>query len=159
MSTLAVWRFHTSHGAERGGLALQELPHSERAVIHDAARVSWALGSQRPTTRLMPELAREEGLGEAFWGVLFGVIFFSPLLGAAVGSAPSGSSGSLAHVGIDDTFVNRIRDSVTPGTSALLVIGSDAMVDHVQDVLRVGPSDDVLTTRLQEGSLREVFVG
>ena len=86
MSTLAVWRFRTSHGAERGGHALQDLPRSERLVIHDAARVSWPSGRQRPTTHLMPELARDEGLGEAFWGVLFGVIFFSPLLGAAVGS-------------------------------------------------------------------------
>ena len=159
MSTLAVWRFRTSHGAERAGQALQQLPRSERQLVHDAARVSWAVGRQRPTTHLMPELAHDEGLGETFWGVLFGIIFFSPLLGAAVGSAPSGSAGSLAQVGIDDTFVNRVRDSVTPGSSALLVIGSDSIVDRVQDLLPAGPSENVLSTRLQESSLREVFVG
>jgi uncharacterized membrane protein len=161
MSLLAVWKFDTDYGAESAGLALRQLKGPEREIVHDAARVSWALGSSQPSTCLMHELAREEGFGEAFWGVLFGLIFFSPLLGAAVGSATGGLSGSLAEWGIHDTFVNRVRDTVTPGTSALFVLGCDQVVDGVQDAVRLHPVK-VLTTRLtrrQEGSLRRVFVG
>jgi uncharacterized membrane protein len=162
MSTLAVWVFDTSHGAERGSQALQDRPTAERARIHDAARVSWVLGSSKPTTGQIADLAWDEALGEEFWGVLFGLIFYSPLIGAAVGSATGGLSGSLSGFGIDDTFVNRVRDTVTPGTSALFVLGSDSVVDQLRDALRVNHPVKVLVTRLnqlQEGSLRQVFAG
>jgi uncharacterized membrane protein len=162
MSTLGVWTFDTSHGAERGwGLLLQH-PGAGRHIIHDAARVSWVRGSSKPTTRQLPEFAWDESLGEAFWGVLFGLTFYSPLLGAAVGSATGGLSGSLAGFGIDDTFINRVRDTVTPGTSALFVLGYDEVVDQVGDALRVDPSVKVLVTKIsqrQVGSLRQVFAG
>ena len=162
MSLLAVCRFDTDDGAERGGRRLQDPSGSARGVIHDAALVSWVLGTEQPRTLTVPELAREEALGEAFWGVLFGFIFFSPLLGAAVGSATGGLSGSLEYFGIHDTFVNRIRDTVSPGTSALFLLGSDAVVDELHHTLGPPPRVRVLTTRLsprQEGSLRKVFVG
>lgn len=162
MSTLSVWYFDGSDGAQRGALALQGLPVAERGTVHDAAQVSWVLGSGQPTTRLLPELAREEALGEGFWGVLFGLIFFSPLLGAAVGSATGGLSGSLAELGIHDTFVNRARDALTPGTSALFVLGSDMVVDEVHDALRFDQRVKVQVTKLtrqQVSRLRQVFVG
>jgi uncharacterized membrane protein len=160
MSTLAVWTFDTSYGAESGGDVLLQDPGAGRDVIYDAARVSWVRGSSKPTTRQLPEFAWDKALGEAFWGVLFGFTFYSPLLGAAVGSATGGLSGSLAGFGIDDTFVNRVRDTVTPGTSALFVLGYDEVVDRVDAVLRGEPSVKVLVTKIsqrQEGSLRQVF--
>ena len=72
-------------------------------------------------------------MGGAFWGLLFGLIFFVPLLGAAIGAASGALSGSLRDVGIDDSFINRVRDRVTPGTSALFLMSSDAVVDKVKD--------------------------
>ena len=162
MSTLTVWKFDTSAGAERGGEILESLPSAERAIIHDAARVSWVRGATKPTTGSMAALASEDALGEAFWGLLFGLLFYSPLIGAAVGSATGGLSGSLASFGIDDVLVNRVRDTVTPGTSALFVLGADSVVDQLGDALRVDQPLTVLVASLssrQERSLREVFVG
>src|SRR3954447_25539355 len=162
MSMLAACRFDTDDGAERGCRVLRDGPMGAPGTIHDGALVSWVLGSSQPTTRAMPELSREGALGDAFWGVLFGLIFFSPLLGAAVGRATGGLSGSLEDLGIHDTFVNRVRDTVAPGTSALFLLGSDTVVEEVHDALRRQPPVKVLTTRLtrqQEDSLHAVFVG
>ena len=61
-------------------------------------------------------------MGGSFWGLLFGLIFFVPLLGAAIGAATGALAGSLTDVGIDDAFINKVRDQVTPGTSALFVL-------------------------------------
>ncbi|MDX6326168.1 MAG: hypothetical protein QOK15_2522 [Nocardioidaceae bacterium] len=161
MSTLTVWKFDTTYGAEHGGQTLRDLSGPERESLHDAARVTWVRGTNAPTTHPMSELASDEALGGAFWGLFFGLIFFSPLIGAAVGSAHGALSGSLGDFGIDDTFVNRVRDTVTPGTSALFVLGSDTVVDQVRDALRGDPPVKVLVTNLsrsQEGALREVFV-
>ena len=77
-------------------------------------------------------------LGGAFWGMLFGLIFFVPLLGMAIGAGMGALTGSMTDVGIDDAFIRRMRDEIQPGTSALFLLTSGAVVDKVQDGLR-GP--------------------
>ena len=162
MSALILWKSETPEGAERASKVLQDLPGAQRAGVHDAALVTWRWGTSKPTTRPMSDLASDQALGECFWGVLFGLIFYSPLLGAAVVSSGEAFSGSIGDFGISDTFVNRVRDTVTPGTSALFVLGSDSLADHVRGARGVEQPVDLLVTKLsrsQEGALRKVFVG
>ena len=73
-------------------------------------------------------------LGGTFWGMLFGLIFFVPLLGAAIGAGIGALAGSMTDVGIDDSFINSVKQRVTPGTSALFVLSSDAVIDRIKDV-------------------------
>jgi uncharacterized membrane protein len=160
-TTLVVWNSGTAADAERARGILQDLVGTDRESVHDAAMVSWPRGSRKPSTCVLPDLRSDQALGEEFWGVLFGVIFYSPLLGAAVSRATDAIS-SLAEVGIDDTFVNRVRDSVTPGTWALFALGSDALVDRVRGVPGLRERSDLLLTKLdrrQVGALRQVFAG
>ena len=162
MSTLVLWRSPTAEGAERASRSLADLAGRERGLVHDVALVSWPRGRGKLITRPLPELASDQALGEGFWRVLFGLVFYSPLLGAAVVSGDATSSGSFAEVGIDDTFVNRVRDTITPGTSGLFVLGADALVEQLRDLPGAGPPVRLLVTRLsprQESTLREVFVG
>ena len=108
----------------------------------------------------MNRAASAGALGGAFWGMLFGLIFFVPLLGAAVGAAAGALTGSLANVGIDDGFINRVRDRITPGTSALFLMSSDAVIDRVRDAFVGHEPSDLLFTNLsaeQETALREAF--
>ena len=86
-------------------------------------------GAKRPTTRQLHNLASAGALGGAFWGLLFGLLFFVPLLGMAIGAAAGALSGSLTDVGIDDDFIKRTREEITPGTSALFVMSADAVLD------------------------------
>jgi Protein of unknown function (DUF1269) len=53
------------------------------------------------------------------WGLRFGLLFFAPVLGVAVGTAAGALTRSLTDVGIDDGFIRSVREKVTPGTSAL----------------------------------------
>jgi uncharacterized membrane protein len=91
--------------------------------------------------------------------MLFGLIFFVPLLGAAIGAAAGALGGALTDVGIDDDFIKRVRDQVTPGTSALFLMSSDAVVDKVKEAFS-GSDHELLFTNLsddQERALREAF--
>lgn len=91
--------------------------------------------------------------------MLFGLIFFIPLLGAAIGAAAGALSGSLADVGIDDSFIKQTRESVTPGTSALFVLTSDAVQDKVREAF-AGVNAELIFTNLsqdQENALRTAF--
>jgi uncharacterized membrane protein len=91
--------------------------------------------------------------------MLFGLLFLVPLLGAAIGAAAGALVGTLSDVGIDDEFIKRTRDQITPGTSALFVLTSDAVRDKVQEAF-AGQRAELLFTNLskeQEDTLREAF--
>ena len=95
----------------------------------------------------------------ARWGLLFGLLFFVPLLGMAIGAATGALSGALTDVGIDDDFIKKTREQVTPGTSALFVMSRDAVLDKVKAAFE-GQKPELLFTNLsdvQEKALREAF--
>ena len=75
-------------------------------------------------------------LSGGFWGTLVGVIFLSPLLGAAVGAASGAISGALTDVGIDDHFMKNLAAKLQPGTSALFVLVRSATQDKVLAEIR-----------------------
>lgn len=160
MATLTVWRFDSADGADRAEGRLIELAHANVVTVEDAATVSWEVGTKKPVTKQLTSGAGAGALGGAFWGLLFGLIFFVPLLGAAMGAASGALAGSLADVGIDDGFINKVRDQVTPGTSALFVLSSDAVVDKVRDGFAGRDKPELIYTNLddeQEAALRQVF--
>ncbi|WP_243058354.1 DUF1269 domain-containing protein [Nocardioides sp. SR21] len=161
MATLTVWRYDTVDGAAQAAQLLKSLARKDKLVLHDAATVEWEPGQGKPRThQLSPSTTASGALGGGFWGLLFGLIFFMPLLGAAIGAATGALAGALADVGIDDTFINRVRDTVTPGTSALFVLTSDTALDQIHDAFATGPKGELIFTNLtaeQEAALREVF--
>jgi len=159
MGTLTVWKFDTASGADDATETLRELSTQHLITIHDAATVRWDEGKKKPKTRQLANLTGAGALGGAFWGMLFGLIFFVPLLGAAIGAASGALAGSLRDVGIDDGFINRVRDEVTPGTSALFVMSSDAVMDKVREAFTANRPELIFTnlTNEQENAIREVF--
>jgi uncharacterized membrane protein len=94
-----------------------------------------------------------------WWGMLFGLLFFVPLLGAAIGAGLGALTGSMADVGIDDDFINSAKERVTPGTSALFLLSSDAVIDRVKGTF-AGLNPELIASNLssdQEAKLSEVF--
>jgi uncharacterized membrane protein len=89
------------------------------------------------------------------------LIFFVPLLGMAIGAAAGAFSGHLTDVGIDDSFIKDVRSRVTPGTSALFLMTSGAVMDKVApEFERARGHATLLHTNLsaeQEDKLREAF--
>ena len=151
MATLTVWRYETVNGASDAAELLKKLARKDALVLHDAAIVEWDAAHGRPRTRqLSPSTPATGALGGGFWGLLFGLIFFMPLLGAAIGAATGALAGALTDVGIDDGFINRVRDSVTPGTSALFVLTSGATLERIHDALAGGPQGALIFTNLSE---------
>ncbi|MTB87150.1 DUF1269 domain-containing protein [Aeromicrobium senzhongii] len=159
-STLTVWKFNTPEGAEEAERTLQDLSKQNVLNLLDAATVSWPEGKKKPKTKQLYSTTGVGALGGAFWGLLFGIIFFLPVIGAAVGMAAGALAGALTDVGIDDDFIKKVRDKVTPGTSALFVLTSDVVLDKVKDAFASHEPEDLLFTNLssdQEAALREAF--
>ena len=159
MATLSVWKFPDPSGAERAQTTLEMLQKQNLITVHDAAVVSWATGAKKPKTRQLNNMTGIGALGGSFWGLLFGLLFFVPLLGMAVGAAMGALTGSMADVGIDDDFIRTVQSQVTPGTSALFVLTSDAVMDRVAEAFE-GQQMELISTNLsneQEQALRDTF--
>jgi len=158
-STLTVWKYPTAAGAEEAEKVLLDLQTESLIIVDDAAIVYWEYGAKRPKTRQLNNTAGAGALGGSFWGFLFGLIFFVPLLGAAIGAVTGALSGSLRDVGIDDKFIDDVRDKVTPGTSALFLLSSGEVLDRVADAFK-DQKLELIETNLshdEEAKLREVF--
>ena len=159
MATLTVWKFEDAEAAEKAVATLEGLAKQQLITVQDAATVSWPAGAKKPKTRQLRSLTGGGALGGAFWGLLFGLLFFVPLLGMAIGAATGALAGSLTDIGINDDFIKRARDEITPGTSALFLMSSGAVIDKVRDAFR-GQQAELVSTNLsddQERALREVF--
>jgi uncharacterized membrane protein len=159
MATLTAWAFPGAGDADAAVSQLERLQAQKLITIQDAAVVSWPVDKKKPKTRQLNNLTGSGALGGAFWGMLFGLIFFVPLLGAAVGAAVGALTGSMTDVGIDDGFINQVKQRVTPGTSALFLLSSDAVIERVKDTFQQ-THPELIASNLsadQEAKLREVF--
>ena len=159
MATLSAWKFSTPEGADVALDKMEKLHGQGLIQVQDAAVVTWPVDRKKPKTHGMNSGTGIGALGGGFWGLLFGLIFFVPILGLAVGAALGALSGSLVDVGISDDFINAVREKVTPGTSALFLLSSDAVIDRVKSEF---PDSDaqLISTNLsmdQEQKLREAF--
>src|SRR5215472_18470268 len=159
MATLTAWKFDSPYGADDALATLEKLQSEALITVQDAAVVSWEPGHSKPRTRELHSPKKAGALGGGFWGLLFGLIFFIPILGLAIGAAAGALIGSMADVGISDDFIRDVREKVTPGTSALFLLSSDAVMDRVTDQFKDTKAELISTnlTSEQEAKLREAF--
>jgi uncharacterized membrane protein len=159
MATLTVVKFDNPAGAERVMAALQDMHGRQMITLEDAAVVSWPKGKKKP---LMPKQGvGQMALGGAFWGFLFGLIFFVPFLGAAIAAGTTALLWStLEEEGIDEDFIRRVSEKVTEGTSALFALTSEAQLDEVIEELKHYDEFEIISTDMpaeKEKKLREAF--
>ena len=159
MATLSVLKFDTPDGAEEALDLMKSLQKQQLITLQDAAIVTWPEGAKKPKTKQLISLAGIGALNGAFWGMLFGLIFFVPLLGLAVGAAFGAFGASMADVGIDDDFIKKTKDKVTEGTSALFLLTSDATTDKVVEQMKQLDFEIVSTSlsKEEEDQLRVAF--
>ena len=90
-----------------------------------------------------------------FWGFLFSSLFFVPVFGMSVGAGLGPVVGRIESSGLDETWRDRARDMVQPGTSAAFLIVDPARADAVlQAVSSLGGT--VLTCALPEQAARDL---
>jgi uncharacterized membrane protein len=75
-------------------------------------------------------------VGGGFWGMLIGLLFLNPLLGAAIGTAAGAISGRFKDIGINDQMMRDMAQSFKPGSSALFVLIRRMTPDKVLDGLK-----------------------
>jgi uncharacterized membrane protein len=103
----------------------------ERAIALDDA----VIVEHRPDGKMKVHQTARPGAvgaaGGALWGGVIGLLFFAPFLGMAVGAATGGAVRAASDVGVDDQFMKRLGEELTPGSAALIVLVRDSTPDKV----------------------------
>jgi uncharacterized membrane protein len=69
------------------------------------------------------------------WGVLLGIFFGGPLLGALAGLGVGALLGRRVDIGIDNTFIDDVSSSLEPGDSVLFLLVRDTPIDTLAETL------------------------
>jgi uncharacterized membrane protein len=88
--------------------------------------------------------------GGAMWGGLIGLIFFAPLFGMAAGALAAGAAwkSNFGDAGVAEGFVNELRDKLTPGGGALILLVRDMEIEQV--LARIEEHGHVIHTSLSD---------
>jgi uncharacterized membrane protein len=131
MTAFTVWKFNDPEGAEQAYEILRGAQDDGVVTVVDHAIVTWPEGAERPDTNLAHGDKKRGGVWGAFLGVLIGMLFFIPLFGAVAGAAIGATVKAMEGTGLKKEDVERIRDEVTPGTSALFLVTENADFDRL----------------------------
>ena len=160
MSNLVAVVFDDEATAFEMRAALVKMQKEYLIELEDAVVVT---RDQKGKTRLdqAVNLTTAGAVGGGFWGMLIGLIFLNPLLGAAIGAGAGALSGRLNDIGLNDKMMKDIGQSFKPGTSGLFVLVRRATVDKVlQGLKEFAGKGKVFQTSLSkddETALREAI--
>jgi uncharacterized membrane protein len=158
LTDMVVLAFDSEGGADMGREKLVELNDEYVLNLVDAVEVV-RHSNGKIKIKDIRSLAGIGAIGGAFWGTLFGLLFFVPGLGFAVGAVSGAIAGHFAHFGVSKEYLKQIETSVTPGTSALAILAANVAVDKVvQELSPLHPK--VIRSSLsteQEAKLKEAF--
>ncbi len=116
--------------AEEVRLTLMKLQKSYLIDLEDAV-VATKDADGKIKLNQIHNLTKAGAVSGGFWGLLIGMIFLNPLIGAAVGASAGALSGSLSDVGINDQFMKELAAKLEPSTSALFILVRHMTLDKV----------------------------
>lgn len=148
---LVILGFDSTIRAEEALLAMTRLSTEGKILLHDAVfvqRDAEGRAHVRETTDPTPGNAAIDG---SIWGLLFGTILAGPVGALIGGTITAGTSALLAKIidtGVPDAVVKELRETVTPGTTALALLVSHLQANALPDELRRFSGAKIIQTDL-----------
>lgn len=100
-------------------------------------------------------------IGGGFWGMLIGLIFLNPLLGAALGATAGAVSARFTDIGLNNQMMKDLAQSFKPGSSALFVLvrrsTPDKVLSGLKDFAGKGKVFQTSLNKDDETTLREAL--
>ena len=158
MTEMLVLAFDTEDGAAQAKQKILELDKQYVLQLDQVVEVVRKADGQIKIKQ-EPKLTGVAALGGAFWGLLVGLIFLVPLVGAAVGAVTGAIVGHFSNYGISKEFMQQIEQQIRPGNSALFILADNVKIDRMIPMIQ-GLRPRILRTSLsmeQEQKLREAF--
>jgi len=146
MSNLVVVSYPNEYQAEEVRLRLLRMQKEYLVDLEDAA-IAVRKENGKVKLRQLYSLTGATAISGGFWGLLVGLIFLNPLLGAAVGAGAGAVSGALADVGVNDSFMKQLAAQLKPGGSMLFILFRSISLDKALAELE-GTGGTIIQTSL-----------
>lgn len=158
MSDLIVVAFDDETSAEQMRDALVGMQKRHLVTLEDAAVVV-RKEDGKVKVKQATDLVGQGALGGAFWGMLIGIIFWMPWLGAAIGALSNAAAGHFSDIGVDDIFIKEVGETIEPGHSALFLLVREATPEKMVNELKEYKGKILQTSLSPEGEakLKETF--
>lgn len=147
--SLVVLEFENQMAAQEMLTALGRMSSEGTLLLQDAVFVTKTDKGKVRVVETTDASPGQAAMGGAFWGLLFGILLFIPVIGMAIGAGTAALMAKLVDTGIDDKFVKDLRSSIEPGKVYLA-----ALVSHVnsekalEEMQRYAGMATVVTTNL-----------
>jgi len=136
MQNLNVLAFKNEAQAFQVLDALVKLEHESLCEIIDAVVVTRDSSGKVKLHQSVGGTAAFTAAGSVA-GMIMGALVLNPLFGSLAGAASGAAIGALVDLGISDRFMKDLGATLTPGTSALCLLGSKGQLDELGK--RLGP--------------------
>jgi uncharacterized membrane protein len=130
MSNLVVVVFDDETSAFEMRTALMKMERQYLIELEDSVVVTRNSKGKIKLDQVM-SLTTAGAIGGGFWGMLVGLFFLNPLLGAAVGATAGAVSGRFKDLGIDDKMMRDVAAQFKPGSSAVFFLARRVATDKV----------------------------
>jgi uncharacterized membrane protein len=119
--SLVVLGFTDENGAFALRDLLSDLEEEGMIEIGDAVVATRNAKGKVRLHQSLPLIAARMAVG-SFTGMVMGMVLLNPLFGAVAGAGVGALSGAFGDIGIDDAFMKKLGETLTPGSSALFVV-------------------------------------
>lgn len=144
MNQLIVIAFDHLDDARKAMKSLRELESEGRVRLEDTAVIE-----REPdgTAHVRNEISGTTETGAVIGAILGGVFsFVFPLAGIVIGAAAGAAIGASFDTGVDQSFVEDVKDKLQPGRSALFLVTKEADSDALMATLRQSHGEIIQTT-------------
>lgn len=161
--SLVVLEFDDQLAAQEMLTALMRMTNEGTLLLQDAVFVSKNDRGKVHVTQTTDASPGQAAWGGAFWGLLFGIVLFVPVVGMAIGAGTAALLAKLVDTGIDDKFVKGLRESIQPGKVYLAALVSHVNRDKaLEEMKRYAGLATVVTTNIPpeaEAALEDALRG
>jgi uncharacterized membrane protein len=135
MSHILVITFDDENQAASVLQSLKDLQNKDLLSLRDAAIIVKDKKGKVEVNNLVEKNVKSGAAVGGFLGLVVGGLLF-PVAGIALGALGGALVGKTLGEGVDKKFVSDVRDSLTPGSSAILFIISNENVGMLISALR-----------------------
>ncbi len=144
MSDLIVVAFDQFDDARAAMRRLRDLEREGQVQFEDTALVE---RTSEGEVHIKNELTGATETGAAIGAVVGGVVmFFFPVVGLAIGAAAGAAVGAMFKTGVESSFVDEVKQQLSPGRSALFLVVRQGSTDAIVGALEPFKGQVIQTT-------------
>jgi uncharacterized membrane protein len=157
MADLIVLKFNDTYGAQQAMAGLRALTELNKAWVDDVAVV------ERHKSGRVSSHTTHGSVSAGAWfgglvGMLIGLLFPPAFFGLFLAGAAGGALGQkiVKETGLDQQMLTEIKDSLTKGSSALIMIGARGDVDEMSEAFAKYQPAEVIRHEIPEQTVENL---